>query len=61
MNDDALMSTRDVARALGTSVPTVNRHARNGALPFATKAPGSRGAYMFDPKVIEALAAERAR
>lgn len=61
MTETALMSTRDVARALGTSVPTVNRRARNGDLPFATKAPGSRGAYLFDPAVIEALTEDGAR
>jgi len=61
MNEDAYLSTRDVARLLGTSVPTVTRRARQGDLPVAVKAPGPRGAYLFDREPIEALAAERAR
>lgn len=54
------MSTREVAQALNTSVPTVTRLARAGDLPVTAKAPGSRGAYLFDRSAVEALAAERA-
>lgn len=53
------MSTREVARALRMSVPTVTRLARSGDLPVVVKAPGSRGAYLFDRAAVEQLAAER--
>lgn len=61
MNGDAYMSTGEVARLLGMSVPTVNRRARVGDLPVQAKAPGTRGAYLFDRAAVEALAAERAK
>lgn len=60
MNDDAYLSTRDVARLLRTSVPTVTRLVRSGDLPAAAKAPGARGAYLFDRETVETLVAERA-
>lgn len=60
MNEDAYLSTRDVAQMLHTSVPTVTRLVRSGDLPAALKAPGARGAYLFDRGDIETFAAERA-
>ncbi|WP_157759411.1 helix-turn-helix domain-containing protein [Cellulosimicrobium cellulans] len=59
MNATVLMSTRDAAERLGVSIPTVTRYVRDGVLRAELKAPGSRGAYMFDPVAVEALAAER--
>lgn len=60
MNTSVLMGTRDVADRLGVSVATVTRLVRDGSLSAELKAPGARGAYMFDPVAVEALAAERA-
>jgi len=53
------MTTRDVAARLGVSVPTVTRLARDGELHAEAKAPGARGAYLFDPDAVDALKAER--
>ena len=52
------MSTSEVARVLGKSVPTVTRLARAGALPVLYKAPGARGPYVFDAAAIDALLTE---
>ena len=52
------MSTSEVARVLGKSVPTVTRLARSGALPVLYKAPGARGPYVFDAAAINALLTE---
>lgn len=61
MSNQAPLSTREVAQLLQTSVPTVTRRARAGDLAevVTAKAPGSRGAYLFDREAVEALAAER--
>lgn len=61
MTQETPMSSREVSRLLGISVPTVNRRARAGDLPVLVKAPGDRGAYLFDPAQVKALVAERAR
>lgn len=58
MTGTVLLSTRDVAVRLGTSVPTVTRRAREGVIPVAAKAPGLRGAFLFDPADIDALLGE---
>lgn len=60
MSKPALLSTRDVAQRLRVSVPTVTRLAREGGLEPAMKLDGPRGAYLFHPDVVEALAASRA-
>lgn len=59
MSHTTHMTTAEVARVLGTSVATVNRRARARLLPVVAKAPGSRGAYLFDRAAIEALAEGR--
>lgn len=53
------IGARDVAAILHLSVPTVKRRAKAGEIPSILKAPGQTGAYVFDRKVIEALAAEQ--
>lgn len=60
MSQTTPMSTRDVAQALRTSVPTITRRARAGDLPVLYKVPGSRGAYLFDREAVERLVRERA-
>lgn len=52
MASTAFLSTRSVAQQLGVSVPTVTRYVRAGTLPVAGKAPGTRGAYLFDPVAV---------
>jgi predicted site-specific integrase-resolvase len=50
-----LLTTAQVAEKLGKSVATVNRWAADGRLKPAAKAPGIRGAWLFDPAdVVEA-------
>lgn len=60
MDTPTLMSTREVARCLGVSVPTVTRLAREERLNPAQKLDGLRGAYLFDPADVAALADELA-
>lgn len=50
-----MLTTAEVAHLLGVSIPTVNRRAASGAIPVAAKAPGVRGAYLFDRAAIEVL------
>lgn len=50
------ISTATVAEILGESARTVVRKAQTGQIPIAVKAPGIRGAYLFDRAAIEALA-----
>lgn len=50
------LTTKEVADLLGVSVATVNRRADKGLLPEVAKAPGVRGARLFDRAKIEALA-----
>ena len=57
MATNTMMSARDVAALFGVSVETVNRHARAGLLPVAAKAPGTRGARMFDADAVRAMVA----
>lgn len=51
-----LATTAEVAELLGVSVATVNRRADKGLLPVVAKAPGVRGARLFDRAAVEALA-----
>lgn len=56
-----LLTTADVAKRLRVHVRTVARMVHGGELEAAVKAPGVRGAYLFDPAAVDALAAERGR
>ncbi len=55
------MTTAEVSALLGKDKTTVNRWADSGRLRTAAKAPGLRGARLFDPADVEALAAELGR
>lgn len=56
-----LLTTAEVAEMTGWSVATVNRKALAGHLPTAAKAPGKRGARLFDRADVEAaIKSERA-
>lgn len=48
-----LVTTRDVALALGVSTREVARRVERGELEPAAKLPGLRGAYLFAPEVLE--------
>ena len=51
------LNTRQVADRLGRDVATVNRYVRDGKLEPTFQFPGLRGARLFDPAAVEALAA----
>ena len=53
-------SAEEVASILGISRSQVNRQAASGELPVAVKAPGIRGAYLFDRAAIQRIAEKRA-
>lgn len=55
-NDTAVVYTRDVAAMLGMSIAHVNQLAATGALPILAKAPGLRGANVFDLREVEKIA-----
>lgn len=55
-----LLTTTQAAERVGVSVPTINRWARQGRITPAFQAPGVRGARLYDPADIDALAAEEA-
>lgn len=56
-----LLTTVQVAEMTGWSIATVNRKAADGHLPVAAKAPGKRGARLFDlADVKAAIKSERA-
>ena len=52
------LNTREVADRLGKDVATVNRYVRTGKLQPTFQFPGLRGARLFDPADVEALAAD---
>lgn len=56
---DRLVPTSSVAKQLNVDVRTVHRMVRVGRLSPAVKAPGLRGAMLFNSEDVAALAAER--
>jgi hypothetical protein len=54
-----LITTAQAAERLALSIWHVAKLARTGQLPYAQKLPGQKGAYLFDPAVIDQLATER--
>ena len=50
------MTTAEVAEVLGKSRASIIRGAQAGALPVVAKAPGLRGAYLFDSALVEEMA-----
>lgn len=57
--DQSPITTAEVAEILGKSRSVIVRRAQAGALPVIAKAPGLRGAYLFDGDVVEAMAATK--
>jgi excisionase family DNA binding protein len=55
-----LLTTAQVAAKLGKSTRTVQRMAESRELPYVAKLPGPRGAYVFDPEVVELAARQEA-
>lgn len=53
MFDSDFVTTRDVAQALRISTREVARRVERGSLTPVAKLPGIRGAFLFDPSVIE--------
>lgn len=59
-NPDDLLTTAEVARIVGRSVPTIHRWVESGRLPTARKLPGIRGARLFRRSDVDALLAPEA-
>lgn len=55
-----LLTTREAAKEAGLTIKQVARMVTRGELTPAAKAPGVRGAYLFDPNTITALADKKA-
>lgn len=53
--NETLLTTSEVADALGVSVQTVSRWVGIGRLRPVHKLPGLRGAFLFSPDDIDAL------
>ena len=53
-----LLTSAQVAAEVGCNVKTITRKATRGLIPYTQKLDGLRGAYLFDPSVIETLKAE---
>lgn len=55
------IGTGEVAKRLNMPRATVAYQAARGVLPTVGKMSGNNGAYLFNPKDIEALASEEAK
>jgi excisionase family DNA binding protein len=55
-----LQTTAQVAERLGLTPRTIARMVDDGRITAATKLPGERGAYLFDPAEVDRVAAELA-
>lgn len=60
MTNVGLLTAAEVARRLGMSRRHVTRLANDGSLPTVMKLDGVRGAYLFDPDVVDRFIGERA-
>ncbi|MFL0579163.1 helix-turn-helix domain-containing protein [Dietzia sp. 179-F 9C3 NHS] len=54
-----LLNSAEAAELLGVSKWHVSRMVRAGKLAAAVQAPGPRGAFLFDPEAVRALAESR--
>ena len=54
-NNSGAMTSSEVCTALNLSRSQVTRKAQAGLLPVVEKAPGVRGAWLFDRAAIEAM------
>lgn len=61
MSSSQLLTTAEVAEALGLSRQAVIDRAKHGTLPVAHKSPGRNGAYLFDRTVVESAPARYKR
>jgi hypothetical protein len=52
MSHIELLTTRDVAAALGVSTREIARRVETGALEPVIKMPGIRGGFLFDPSIV---------
>ncbi|AKI28634.1 hypothetical protein GMA5_20 [Gordonia phage GMA5] len=52
----SLISSREAAEILGVDPSTITRMVHRGQLEPASKAPGLRGAFMFDETLVESMA-----
>lgn len=55
-----LLTSAEVCERLGIDRSTLSRWVQVGRIQPAVKMPGIRGAFLFEPRAIEALATERA-
>lgn len=59
MDTPETITSAEAAQRLGVITTTVSKLVRRGALTPVKKLPGIRGAYLFDPSDVDALAAAR--
>lgn len=59
-NETTLMPSAEACDALGIDRSTLSRWVRIGTITPATKLPGLRGPFLFDPAEVERVKAERA-
>lgn len=59
MSNVQFMTTAEVAAALKVSPRRVSRMVESGTLTPATKLPGVRGAFLFDPETVRAASVEK--
>jgi DNA-binding transcriptional MerR regulator len=58
--ESGLIGSRQAARALGISVPTLHRWVRNGRVPVREKFEGTTGSRIFNADDIDRIAGELA-
>lgn len=56
MSNSDLLGSKEAAEVLGISRTSLNRAVRAGDIPPVAQIPGKTGAYLFDARVIDALA-----
>ncbi len=54
-----LLSTKEAAEQLGVTPRTLNRMAADGRITSAAKAPGPRGAYLYEPAEVARVLDDR--
>jgi hypothetical protein len=60
MTKSTLIPTAEAARIIGADIRTVLRMVERGQLEPVAQGPGIRGAFLFDPHDIAAIAQKRA-
>ena len=59
IQNEQMLSSREVARQLGTTVTTVNRWVKAGKIAAALEFPGYRGQRLFAASEVARVRAER--